>query len=133
MTSEGFHTHKRHAERAAMIGGLLFALLLGAPPAPTVHAQSVDPPEKIVASAPGPQVTIKDYTFNPAALTVPVGATVTWTNRDDEPHTVTSSENVFTSPGLDEGETFSYEFSTPGTYTYHCKLHPEMTATITVK
>ena len=79
------------------------------------------------------RVEVKDYEFLPATLAVPAGTMVTWTNRDDEPHTVTSSEQVFASPGLDAGETFSYTFSTPGTYTYYCKLHPHMTGTIVVK
>jgi plastocyanin len=79
------------------------------------------------------RVEIKDYEFLPATLTVPAGTTVTWTSHDDEPHTVTSSEKVFASPGLDADEAFSYTFSTPGTYTYSCTLHPHMTGTIIVK
>ena len=79
------------------------------------------------------QISIENFTFNPDTVTIPVGSTVTWTNKDDEPHTVTSSENVFTSLGLDTDETFSHTFATPGTYTYYCKLHPHMTGTIVVK
>ncbi len=79
------------------------------------------------------RVEIKNYAFLPASLTVPLGTTVSWSNRDDDPHTVTSSEKAFASPGLDAGEAFSYTFSTPGTYAYHCALHPHMTGVIIVK
>ncbi len=78
-------------------------------------------------------IEIKDYTFIPATLKVAPGTTVTWTSRDDEPHTVTSRENLFTSPGLDADESFSFTFTAPGTYTYFCKLHPQMTGTIIVE
>ncbi len=124
---------RRHIARAAAMTGMLFALLVGAARAPAVQPKPADQLEKVATSAAGPQVMIENFEFNPATLTVPVGTMVTWINHDDEPHTVTSSENVFTSPGLDANETFSYKFSTPGTYAYHCKLHPHMTGTITVK
>ena len=100
----------------------------------SLPAQAKAPtPPVMVADVAGSKITIENYEFNPATLTVPAGTSVTWTNRDDDPHTVTSSENVFASPGLDIDETFSYTFSTPGTYTYHCNLHPHMTGTIVVK
>lgn len=124
---------KWHTARAAAMTGMLLALLVGTARAPAVQPKPADQLEKVATSAAGPQVTIENFAFNPATLTVPVGTTVTWINRDDEPHTVTSSENMFTSPGLDSDETFSYEFSIPGTYAYHCKLHPHMTGTIIVK
>jgi plastocyanin len=78
-------------------------------------------------------VEIQNETFLPATLTVAAGTTVTWTSRDDDPHTVTSTENVFASGGLEKDEAFSYTFTTPGTYPYLCKLHPHMTGTIIVK
>jgi len=61
-----------------------------------------------------------------------VGATVTWVNEDDEPHTVTAT-GVFASPGLDYDETFSFKFTTAGRYTYQCLLHPRMTGTVVVQ
>jgi plastocyanin len=79
------------------------------------------------------QVKIDNFSFLPAAATVPVGTTVTWTNRDDIPHTVTSTDKRFASPLLDTDQTFSYTFTAPGTYAYFCGLHPMMTARITVK
>ncbi len=104
-----------------------------APPKQVTMAWTGDTSNAQMVSGAVARVEIKDFVFLPAALTVPAGTTVTWTNRDDEPHTVTSSENVFTSLGLDTDETFSHTFATPGTYTYYCKLHPHMTGTIIVQ
>jgi plastocyanin len=102
-------------------------------PCPAVMAQAAAPMKTEMAAEAVARVEIRNYEFLPAVLTVPAGTTVTWTNRDDDPHTVTASENVFASPGLDADETFSYTFSTPGTYPYVCKLHPQMTGTIIVR
>ena len=81
----------------------------------------------------GPRVEIKAHGFGRAELTVRPGTTVTWINHDDDPHTVTSTENVFRSPGLDTDETYSYTFTKPGTYTYFCTLHPMMTGKVVVR
>jgi amicyanin len=68
-------------------------------------------------------------------LTVAVGTRVTWTNRDDVPHTVTSSSKprALDSPTLDTDQTFSHIFSTPGTFEYYCAVHPKMTGKVVVK
>jgi plastocyanin len=81
------------------------------------------------------RVLIDNFTFNPATLTVTAGATVTWVNRDDVPHTATSSAKprVFDSGALDTDERFSHVFDTPGTYAYFCSIHPHMTGQIVVK
>ena len=68
-----------------------------------------------------------------ATLTVAVGTTVTWTNRDDIPHTIVSTDKVFKSKVLDTDEKFAFTFSTPGTFTYFCSIHPKMTGTVLVK
>jgi plastocyanin len=86
-----------------------------------------------VGDAATPRVQIKAFHFVPAALTVPVGTTVTWTNADEEAHTVTASDRAYTSTGLEHGETYAHRFTAPGTYTYFCALHPHMTATVVVK
>lgn len=78
------------------------------------------------------QVNIQDFSFQPMALNVPLGATVTWTNKDEEPHTVFSNDDVFKSKALDTDETFSFKFSKAGTYKYFCSVHPKMVATIVV-
>ena len=85
------------------------------------------------AAAPVSRVEIHEFAFAPAALTVPVGTTVTWVNGDEEPHTVTSRNGQFGSPGLDRDEAFSRTFTTPGTFQYFCALHPRMTGTVLVQ
>jgi plastocyanin len=73
------------------------------------------------------------YSFSPDKLTVTKGTKVTWTNKSDAPHTVTSDDNTFTSSGtLKESDTFEMTFNTAGTFKYHCTFHSNMTATITV-
>jgi plastocyanin len=81
------------------------------------------------------QVVIDNFTFNPPQLTVAVGTKVTWVNRDDVPHTATSTTKPrsFDSGTLDTDDKFSHVFSAPGTYEYFCAVHPKMTARITVK
>jgi len=79
------------------------------------------------------QVKVDNFSFAPAALTVPAGTTVTWENRDDIPHTVVSDDKVFKSKVLDTDEKFSYTFSKPGTYAYFCSIHPKMTGKVVVR
>ena len=80
-----------------------------------------------------PAVEIKDFKYGPAQLTVAVGSQVTWTNHDEETHTITSAAGVFGSAGLGHDETFSQTFTQPGTYPYFCALHPQMRATVIVR
>ena len=81
----------------------------------------------------GPRVEIKAHGFGTPTLTVRPGTTVTWINEDDDAHTVTSTNDVFKSPGLDTGESFSYIFANEGTYEYFCTLHPLMTGKVVVR
>jgi plastocyanin len=78
-------------------------------------------------------VKIDNFTFTPKSVTVKAGTTVTWTNQDDIPHTVTSTTKQFRSKALDTDDKFTFTFSTPGTYDYFCSLHPKMTGTIVVE
>ncbi len=79
------------------------------------------------------QVNIFNYKFDPETLTVPVGTTVTWTNKDEIPHTVASTDKSFKdSPGLDTGDSYSYKFTQAGTYSYYCTLHPFMKGKVVV-
>ena len=80
-----------------------------------------------------PQVTIDNFSFSPAPLTVPAGTTVTWINRDDVPHNVVSTGKKFASPVLDTDEQFSYTFPDSGTYDYYCSIHPKMTGKVIVQ
>ena len=88
------------------------------------------------ADAPAPQggtaVSISDFKFNPATLTVPVGATVTWSNKDEEPHTIAAKDGSFHSPGIDTNGNYSFTFTTAGSYDYICSIHPFMTGTVVV-
>ena len=77
-------------------------------------------------------VEIKNFIFNPDAITVPAGTTVIWTNQDSTPHTVTSTSGIFDSGVMDQGENFSYTFQDPGTYDYSCMIHPYMKAKVIV-
>jgi plastocyanin len=77
-------------------------------------------------------VAVDNFSFSPGTASVAAGTTVTWTNKDDLPHNIVSTERKFKSPVLDTDEQFSYRFDTPGTYKYFCSLHPRMTGQIVV-
>ncbi len=85
------------------------------------------------AQASSAEVKIDNFSFGPATLIVAVGTTVTWTNRDDIPHTVVSDDKVFKSKVLDTDEKFSFTFTKPGTYPYFCSVHPKMTGKVVVQ
>ena len=76
---------------------------------------------------------IDNFSFGPQTLTVPVGTTVTWTNRDDIPHTVVANDKSFRSKTLDTDDSYTFTFTTPGSFAYFCSLHPHMTGTIVVE
>ena len=79
------------------------------------------------------EVKIDNFSFGPQTVTIPVGATVTWTNRDDIPHTSVSTDGVFKSKVMDTDEKFSYTFTKAGTYPYYCSIHPKMTGQVVVQ
>ena len=79
------------------------------------------------------EVKIDNFSFGPSTLTVSLGTAVTWTNRDDIPHTVVSTDGVFKSKVLDTDEKFSFTFSKAGTYPYSCSIHPKMTGKVIVE
>jgi plastocyanin len=85
------------------------------------------------ASPDAAQIVIKDFMFRPASLTVRAGATVTWANRDDEPHTVVSDAGLFRSGAVDTDQTFAFRFDKPGTYHFSCSIHPRMIGTVVVE
>jgi plastocyanin len=80
-------------------------------------------------------VMIRDFRFEPETVIVAAGATVVWTNRDDDPHTVTSAGDaaLLASPPLDTGESYRMRFDKPGTYRYFCSVHPHMQGTVIVR
>jgi plastocyanin len=85
------------------------------------------------AQAAPTEIKIDNFTFAPAAITVPAGTAVRWVNHDDIPHNVVSEDKSFKSKVLDTNEEFSYTFSKPGTYAYFCSIHPKMTGKIVVQ
>jgi plastocyanin len=109
--------------RSLLGAASLVVLLLGVAPEPLV-AGAPDAPTIVMA---------KDFMFAPTSLTVTAGSTVTWTNKDDEPHTVVSDTGVFRSGAMDTNESFSFKFDKPGTYHYACSIHPRMVGTIIVQ
>jgi plastocyanin len=78
-------------------------------------------------------IVMKNFDFSPMMMTVKAGTTVTWKNLDGEPHTVVSPDGAFRSHALDQGDTFTFKFDTPGTYKYICSIHPKMMAAIVVQ
>lgn len=84
------------------------------------------------------EIFIQSSAYNPSTKTIAVGTTITWRNQDNTTHTVTSgvpgnSDGRFDSGNIANGGTYSFTFSTAGVYTYYCKLHPNMSGTITVQ
>ena len=116
----------KNACMAILTATVVIAVVLLVAESPVVRAS--DQP-----SAPGAEVKIDNFVFGPQTITVPVGATVTWTNHDDIPHTSVSTDGVFKSKVMDTDEKFSYTFTKAGTYPYYCSIHPKMTGQIVVK
>jgi plastocyanin len=103
-------------------------LLIAGSSQATPGAAESDPPAGGKA-----EVKIDNFVFGPQTITVSVGTTVTWTNKDDIPHTVVSTDGVFKSKVRDTDETFSYTFNKAGTYSYFCSVHPKMTGKVMVQ
>jgi 3',5'-cyclic-AMP phosphodiesterase len=90
------------------------------------------PLEAEMQTASAHEIVADHFSFAPATASVPVGTTITWTNRDDIPHNIVSIEQKFKSPVLDTDEKFSHRFDAPGSYRYFCSIHPKMTRRIVV-
>jgi plastocyanin len=85
------------------------------------------------AKASPTQVRVDNFSFGPDTLTVPANSTVTWVNKDDVPHVITSSDGLFKSKALDTDDKYSYTFTKAGTYSYYCSIHPKMVGKIVVQ
>jgi plastocyanin len=118
---------RRSVWMAGLAAPTMIAVLLLLAATPTVKANASQ------AQAKTAEVKIDNFSFSPATLTVAVGTTVTWTNHDDIPHTVVSTDGVFKSKVIDTDEKFSYAFSKAGTFPYFCSVHPKMTGTVVVQ
>jgi plastocyanin len=106
-----------------LMGVTALVVLVGTAPWKPATAQATD----------STKVVVKDFMFSPTTSTVRAGSTVTWTNLDDEPHTVLSDTGLFKSGAMDTNESFSFKFDKPGTYHFTCSIHPRMVGTIVVK
>lgn len=78
------------------------------------------------------EVYIQNMSFSPGTLTITVGTTVKWTNKDGVTHTVTSDNGLFNSGNIASNGTYTYSFTSTGTFEYHCAIHPSMLGTVKV-
>jgi plastocyanin len=102
--------------------GVVLLVFVGIPVSPSAEEAAVPP-----------AVRIDNFSYAPSTLVVVAGTTVTWTNADDDVHTVVEKDRKFKSAALDTNDTFSQTFSEMGEYEYFCSLHPRMTGKIVVK
>lgn len=110
-------------------GGTAAAQQRAAVPTPMAAMASAMPAGPPVATT---AVSIHNFAFNPPVITVPMGATVTWTNDDIEQHTATADDKSFDSDAVDHGKGFSFTFTKVGTFRYRCLIHPEMIGQVVV-
>jgi LPXTG-motif cell wall-anchored protein len=89
-------------------------------------------PHQIAHAASDPTVTIADFSFSPASITIHVGDTVTWTNHGPSAHTATANNGSFNTGVLQKGQSASHTFNTAGTFSYICSIHPFMHGTVVV-
>ena len=107
---------------------------MAASPSPQASPAASPVASPMASPAAANRVTISSFAFHPQTITVAAGTEVMWTNQDDIPHTVTSNDGKsFSSQLLDTGDELHQRFTKPGTYPYHCALHPFMTATVIVR
>ena len=125
-TRKGRIVTKKTLWLASLPAPVLIAMLLLFSGLPRVKAS--DQP-----AAGNAEIKIDNFSFGPQNITVAVGTTVTWVNRDDIPHTVVSTDGVFKSKVRDTDEKFSYTFTKAGTYPYFCSVHPKMTGQVVVQ
>lgn len=90
------------------------------------------PTAETASSAEEVAVSIQNFAFSPATLTVKTGTKVKWTNNDSSLHTITSDSGLFDSLSIAPGQSFRFTFSAPGTVSYHCSTHPSMKGTVIV-
>jgi len=99
---------------------------------PTAYGAPASTAATTTAATATNAATIKGFSFQPDVLKVKVGAKVTWTNDDTVAHTVTADTNSFASGNLQPAGSFSFTFTRPGTYAYHCSIHPSMHGSVVV-
>ena len=115
------------AARFAISRAVIVAMLIG----PVVGAMLAV--AAVAAQDTANVVSIDNFTFTPPELTVAVGTTVKWVNHDDIPHLVVNKDKVFRSKALDTDDSYSFTFTSAGTFNYFCGLHPQMVGKVIVK
>ena len=111
--------------------GLIVALLLGPAIGAMLAFGTVAAQDATKKDA--NEITIDNFTFTPKELTVAVGTTVKWVNHDDIPHTIVEKKTTFRSKALDTDDSYSFTFTSAGTFDYFCGLHPHMVGQVSVK
>src|SRR6266851_1087020 len=132
MAKKGLDDHghglgRRAGARLPLSGAVIIAMLLGPIVGGLLAYGAVAAQEEPNA------VTIDNFTFGPKELTVPVGTTVKWLNHDDIPHTIVEKKTTFRSKALDTDDSYSFTFTSAGTFDYFCGLHPHMVGQVIVK
>jgi plastocyanin len=120
---------RRSAWRSARLWTALLAVLASSIPGAAAAAAA---PQVAAQPLNTIRIDVENFMFAPLSMTVKAGATVTWINLDQEPHTVMSADGLFRSGALDTGDSFSFRFDKPGTYRYVCTIHPRMVGTVVV-
>ena len=119
------------AARLVLNRGLVVALLLGPVIGAMLAFGTVAAQDATKKDA--NEITIDNFTFTPKELTVAVGTTVKWVNHDDIPHTIVEKKTTFRSKALDTDDSYSFTFTSAGTFDYFCGLHPHMVGQVIVK
>ncbi len=89
-------------------------------------------PGPVTSTASQNSVAVQNLAFSPSMLTIQKGANVTWKNDDSVQHTIVSDSPAFSSPVLNTGDNYTFQFNSSGSFPYHCSLHPYMKGTIVV-
>ena len=113
---------------------LIISVIACAPSQPAIPEQAAEKAmQKEASSGNIAAVSINGFKFVPADVTVNAGDTVVWTNQDNVPHTVESSDGTLKSDELSKGDTYKHAFTKPGKYEYKCGIHPSMHGSVTVR
>jgi plastocyanin len=98
-------------------------------PAPSTAAAGACAPSTATGTV---AVTIEGFAFQPSTVTAKVGDVIAFTNRDSASHTATLDDDPCTTEGLGKDATGALVFSEPGSYPFHCRIHPDMTGTFEI-
>ncbi|MGZ7194174.1 MAG: cupredoxin domain-containing protein [Halobacteriota archaeon] len=120
---------KKHLILALIVIGCATVVIAGCTSSSTPSPSS----GPVTSTATQNSVAIQNYAFNPSTLTIQKGANVTWKNEDSVQHDVVSDASAFSSPLLNKGETYTRQFNSSGTFSYHCTPHSYMKGTIIVE